>query len=118
MSIRSNWSARSVYLYAVCLITLVMTIFATVNLVRTIVELAYPDPGYYTVVAKIAGEPELDPDELAKQNEFEVQRTRRYSVLNLVGSGALLLIAVPLYAYHWRKIESEARLAAKEFDAF
>jgi hypothetical protein len=28
-------------------------------------------------------------------------------VLSLVGNGAMLLLAGPLYLYHWRKIEHE-----------
>ena len=39
--------------------------------------------------------------ELARDSE------RRYTVLELVGSGATLLIAGPLYIYHWRRVQSE-----------
>ena len=38
---------RNVYLYLVCLITLVVSLFAAVSLVRSTVGLFYPDPGYY-----------------------------------------------------------------------
>jgi hypothetical protein len=41
---------------------------------------------------------------------------RRQTVLGLISSGALLLIAGPVYAYHWRRIQAElpSRLAPPE----
>ncbi|MHB0857716.1 MAG: hypothetical protein ACYC5M_09110 [Anaerolineae bacterium] len=106
MSVRHSFPIRSVYLYAVSLITLVMIIFATVNLVRSAVELAYPEPR--TLLARPEPEGGLDAEELERQQEFQVQWSRRQSVLGLAGSVAMLLVAGPLYLYHWRKIQREA----------
>ena len=39
MAIQERLTLRNLYLYLVCLVTLVMSIFATVNLVRSTVEL-------------------------------------------------------------------------------
>ena len=47
MTLSDRASLRSVYLYLICLVTLIMTIFAVVSVVRNVVELAYPDPGYH-----------------------------------------------------------------------
>jgi hypothetical protein len=108
MAIRNAWSLRNVYLYVVCLITLVMVIFSAVNLVRAGVELAYPDPGYYSpVIVAPDGKGTVDPAESAKQQEYGRRQATRGAVLNLVGSAAMLLLAGPLYVYHWRKIERE-----------
>lgn len=106
MSVSNAWSLRNLYLYLVCLITLVIVIFASVNLVRAVVELVYPDPGYYiTVPMSTDGKPTADKAELELQQKSQIEQTTRYSVLSLVSSGMLLLVAGPLWIYHWRKIE-------------
>lgn len=104
MPTQERLTLRSLYLYLVCLITLVISIFAAVSVVRNTVELAYPDPGYYGAPAK---EPGLSEDEQRRQEDLARDSQRRQAVLGLVGSGTLLLIAVPLYAYHWRRVQSE-----------
>jgi hypothetical protein len=108
MTIKNAWSLRNVYLYVVCLITLVMVIFSSVNLVRAAVELIYPDPGYYTpAIVSPDGKGSVDPAEIEKQQAYGRRQATRSAVLNLVGSAAMLLLAGPLYVYHWRKIERE-----------
>jgi len=101
---------RNVYLYLVCLITLVVSIFAAVQLVRSVVALAYPDPGYYGYYGPAPVDPsgeEISEEELQRQEEIARDSERRQEVLSLVGSGTTLLIAGPLYLYHWRRIQSE-----------
>ncbi len=99
---------RNVYLYLVCLITLVISIFAAVQLVQGVVGIAYPDPGvgYY-------GDPALDDEEEARLAAQSLDSQRRYEVLEVVGAGTTLVIALPLYVYHWRRVQSE-RAAAPE----
>ena len=119
MNPTGTWSARNIYLYLVCLITLVMFIFATVNLVRAAVELFYPEPEpvpYYSVPAIKEGETPPQPDEMQIEAQRESMRrsTVRRAVLSLVGSGTMLLLAVPIYLYHWRKIERETHARESE----
>jgi hypothetical protein len=99
-----RFTLRNLYLYVVCLVTLLIAIFAAVNLVRSTVELVYPDPLQYGPVAP--GE-EIDPAERVRQEQAVEDSQRRNAVLGLVGSGTFLLIAVPTYAYHWRRIQYE-----------
>jgi len=106
------WSPRHIYLYLVCVITLVMAIFATVSLVRSVVELVYPQP-----VMVYAPEPirtgDVDTEALAasqrEQERNQRQWATRTAVLSLIGNATLLTIAGPLYLYHWRKVERERR---------
>lgn len=109
MSARDRFSLRNLYLYLVCLITLIIVIFSAVNLVRGVVELAYPDPGYYGYYSEPVkeGEDGITEEEIARQEEIARDSQRRNAILGLVSSGAALLIAGPLYVYHWRKIETE-----------
>ncbi|MEX5717478.1 hypothetical protein [Geodermatophilus maliterrae] len=99
---------RNVYLYVVCLVTLVISIFAAVQLVQGVVGIAYPDPGVGYV-----GDPTLDDEEEQRLAEQSLDSQRRYEVISVVGAGTTLLIAGPLYVYHWRRIQSE-RAAAPE----
>ena len=108
MAGQDRLTLRNVYLYLVCLITLVVSIFAAVQLVRSTVALAYPDPGYYGYYPDPAapgggpGKAELD-----RQEELARDSQRRQAVLELVGSATTLLIAGPLYVYHWRRVQAE-----------
>ena len=106
MAIQERLTLRNLYLYLVCLVTLVMSIFATVNLVRSTVELLYPDPGYYAYEAP-AKEPGVSDEEQRRREQAARDSQRRQAVLSLVGSGTLLLVAGPVYAYHWRRIQRE-----------
>jgi hypothetical protein len=99
---------RNLYLYAICLITLVVSIFAAVQLVRGVVALAYPDPGfygYYGPVEEGSGKP--SEEEIARQEQVAEESQRRQAVLDLVGSATTLLIAGPVYLYHWRRVQAE-----------
>lgn len=104
----SRWSLRNIYLYLVCLITLIMVIVSVVGLVRDTVRLIYPEVGYYyeTPVDK-GGTNGLTEEEITKQRELDRQRAQQQAVYSIVGNAAMLLVAGPLYVYHWRKIEVE-----------
>jgi len=113
MTNKTIWSPRRVYLYLVSLITLVMMIVATVSLARAVVELVYPEPGVeYPVRLAVPGEspvaPEVDERELQRQREIQERWAQRRAVISLVGNATMLLVAGPLYRYHWRKIEKAA----------
>lgn len=111
------WSARNIYLYLVCLVTLILAIFATVEVVKAAVEIAYPEPVWdaVTVAKPIVppGEtqPQIEVDEAAELRQREIQRqwSRRNALLNLVRNITMLLVAAPIYFYHWRKIERASR---------
>ncbi|MFP3897524.1 MAG: hypothetical protein ACLFV5_11905 [Anaerolineales bacterium] len=105
---KETWTLRNIYLYLVCLITLMMVIFATTNTVRTAVELIYPNPQseiIYQYETPPGEAREMDEERLAEQREARRRADRRRSILELIGNGTLLLIAAPLYVYHWQKIE-------------
>ncbi len=105
---KDRWSLRNIYLYLVCLITLIMVIVSAVGLIRGTVELVYPEPGYYYEKPLDGkGESATSDEEWDRQQKAQQAQSRRYAILSLVGSGAMLVIAGPLYIYHWRKIETE-----------
>jgi hypothetical protein len=104
----SRWSLRNIYLYLVCLITLIMVIVSVVGIVRDTVKLVYPEVGYYyeTPVDK-GGNSGLTQEEIDRQRQLDAERAKQQAIYSLVGNAAMLLVAGPLYVYHWRKIEVE-----------
>ncbi|MDI6842922.1 MAG: hypothetical protein QMC94_00770 [Anaerosomatales bacterium] len=104
----SKWSLRNIYLYLVCLITLIMVIVGAVGVIRSGVELVYPEPTMMEPLPKTeGGQPAMTEEEWQRQQEIGRQQSRRWAIINLVGNIALVVIAGPIYAYHWRKIEEE-----------
>jgi len=105
---KDRWSLRNIYLYLVCLITLIMVIVAVVGLVQNTVRLLYPEIGYYyEAPVKEGADSETTAEEIEKQQEAASERARQQAIYQLVGNVAMLLVAGPLYIYHWRKIEVE-----------
>ena len=106
MAVSERLTLRNVYLYLVCLVTLIISVFAAVSLVRGTVALLYPDPGFYGYVPPPdSGTSGREQAYLDEQRARDSQR--RYDVLEVVGAGTTLLIAGPLYVYHWRRVQSE-----------
>ena len=91
---RVDW--RSLYLYAVCLITLLVTLFATVALINSIMNAVFPDPAYIDVYTKPENAPSAEL--LAQQEEGNQIRALK----SIFTSFTTIAIAAPLYLYHWR----------------
>jgi len=93
---RIDW--RSLYLYAVCLITLMVCLFSLVSLIRSGINVAYPDPPYLDVYNPA---PKVDTAVVAAQIE---DQNRRQAVKSMIDAFTTLIIAGPLYVYHWRLV--------------
>jgi len=89
---------RSLYLYAVCLITLMVCLFSLVSLIRSGINVAYPDPAYIDVYNPA---PKVDSAVVAAQLE---DQNRRQAVKSMIDALTTLIIAGPLYLYHWRLV--------------
>lgn len=107
MATRDRFLLRNIYLYLVCLISLVIIIFATVNLVSGVVELLYPDPGYWYYEPVKVGDELIDAAEETRRQAAALDSARRQAVLGVVSAGTMLLIAVPVYFFHWRRVQRE-----------
>jgi hypothetical protein len=93
---------RSLYLYAVCLITLMVVLFSTVALLNAIVNSAFPDPVYVDLYAK----PENAPSAAALAQQEENNQIQ--AIKNIFSSFTTIAIAAPLYLYHWRQTKKSA----------
>ncbi len=104
---RIDW--RSFYLYAVCIITLMVCLFSLVSLLKNGIQIIFlPDPVYIDAYAPKAVPGSVgDIDrELVAQNQQD--QNQRYAIRRLVDSIIAIAIAGPLYLYHWR-MASQAR---------
>ena len=94
---------RSLYLYAVCLVTLLVVLFSTVALVNAIVNFTFPDPVYVDPYATKANMP--DPALLQQQED----NSQRQALKNIVTTFTTIAIATPVYIYHWRQARKTSR---------
>jgi hypothetical protein len=93
---------RSLYLYAVCLITLLVVLFSTVALINAIMNAVFPDPAFVDVYANPESAPSADL--LAQQEENNQIR----AIKNIFSTFTTIAIAAPLYLYHWRQTKKFA----------
>lgn len=113
MAETSRWNIRQVYLYLVCFATLMMLIVGSVQLIMGLVDFVYPEPAYYPDAkfryAEIQKNPDLTREEIDRQVEEERQRAElameRARVRRIINSIALIAVSLPVYFYHWRKIQ-------------
>jgi hypothetical protein len=123
-----RWSIHNIYFYLVCFVTLIMIIFGITQLFRAGVELLVPIPDMtptkpYAIRQPGPVSPYGDsqvpwPNSMLPENvieqELEYQQTFNTSrqktnninsaIQQLFRGLAFLLIAFPVYLYHWRKI--------------
>lgn len=109
-----RFNLRSLYLYAVCLVTLLISLFSLTQMVRHAVELAYPDPYSYSVPVpdEALGDSDKNDAAAARQKSEEERgraASRRWAILGLVSSGTTLAVAAPVYLYHWRRVQRDRR---------
>jgi hypothetical protein len=93
---RFDW--YSLYIYAVSLITILICLFALVAMVRGVIDALWPDPGYFDPYAA-KNESGLSPEEV---RQGYIEQNQRQALKSIVTSFATLLVAGPLYLYHWR----------------
>ena len=93
---RIDW--YSLYIYAVCLVTLLTCLFSLVSVVRGIVDALWPDPGYFDPYS-VPKDSALSPDQI-KENLTE--NNHRQALKGIVNSLTTLSIAGPIYLMHWR----------------
>ena len=93
---RIGW--YSLYIYAVCLVTLLTCLFSLVSVVRGIVDALWPDPGYFDPYS-VPKDSALSPDQI-KENLTE--NNQRQALKGIVNSLTTIIIAGPIYLMHWR----------------
>lgn len=99
-----KWEPKKVYLYLVSLVTFIMVLVGSYQLVSTVVDLALPTEDYWSC----AKEP--TPTATSEQDQQRCEEDRRrneanqqiYKKRSLIQNSIFLVITVPAYLYHWR----------------
>ena len=91
---------RSLYLYAVSLITLLVCLFTVISLINRGLDLIVPDAGYVDPYAAETN-PKVDPEVL---RQAQIDQSRRSAIRGITSSLVSLLVTVPVYLYHWRLV--------------
>lgn len=96
--IRTGVDWKSLYLYAICLITLMVVLFSVIRFINGILGIALPELAYIDPYSTTAA---VKPNAvaLAAQESNEQRRAIR----GMLGSLVTFAVAAPLYLYHWRQ---------------
>jgi len=123
LAMTKNFNLRSLYLYLVCLITLVIFIFGTIFTINRIVDLSIGGGYYYQTyedykeryyIYKEDGqtrELKLSEEEIKESYENylaqEAERRRIQNIKDLANSAAAMIVGGGFWFYHWNKIKEE-----------
>lgn len=91
---------RSLYLYAVSLITLIIILFTIINLINRGLDLIVPDAGYIDPYASQNGI-KVDPEVIKQAN---INQNRRNAIRGVSSSFVTLFVVTPVYLYHWKLV--------------
>lgn len=96
---------RSLYLYAISLITLLVCLFTVISLINRGLDLIVPDAGYVDPYA-VQNDPKVNPELIKQAN---IDQNRRSAIRGITSSLVTLLVTVPVYLYHWKMVRKIPR---------
>lgn len=116
-------NVRTVYLYLVCLITLFLAVGGIISAIYEAANFIFPTSYYSTYQedfkydveyenlteqAKIEYEQKYK-EQWEKENVAQLLRERNRNIKDIIYSLAFVVVALPIYAYNWRKIEEDKK---------
>lgn len=102
---------RNVYLYLVSFVALMMILIGLIFTVQNITDVLFPTNYYYETVP-IEKEKTMSEEEKKSYEEsrrINEQNQRNQDKKDVAKSIAVVVVALPTFAYHWRKIEKEKK---------
>jgi len=103
------WKLRNIYLYLVCFVTLMMMIAGTIGFISGITNIYFPvDYSYYETIPTEPGK-EIPQNKKIKEDAKKIQEKNRSNEnkRQLISSLSVVFVALPIFIYHWKKIENE-----------
>jgi hypothetical protein len=109
----AGWDIRRIYLYLVSFATLMMMIVGTVQIIQAVVDFTVKQPREFAPKSvryeELSKNTKLTKAEIEKQikeeEAMEQERQRYWRIRRLIDNLALIVVAAPVYVYHWRKIQ-------------
>lgn len=99
---------RNVYLYLVSFVSLMMILFGVIFTVQNITDVIFPTNYYEMPPIVKTGELSAEEQQIYVENQKRYEENRSMeSKKNVAKSVAVVVVALPTFAYHWRKVEKE-----------
>lgn len=100
---------RNVYLYLVSFVSLMMILIGTIFTVQNITDVVFPTNYYYeTLPIEKTGNLTVEDQKNYEENQrINAENRDIESKKSVAKSIAVVAVALPTFAYHWRKIEKE-----------
>ena len=102
---------RNIYLYLVSFVSLMMILIGLIFTVQNITDAIFPTNYYYDAVPidKNSNMTEEEKKAYQESQKINAQNQMLNSKKNVAKSVAVVLVALPTFAYHWKKIEKEKK---------
>ncbi len=109
-----KWDIRTIYLYLVSFVALMMVLFGAVSGLQAGFDYFFqPKDIYAPPIYEKMRPAEPDPQraaEIARLEQERLERNNRYNQLQRVfHSLATMGVGLPVYLYHWRKINEKEK---------
>ena len=100
---------RNLYLYLVSFVSLMMILVGIIFTVQNITDVIFPTNYYYeTLPTEKTGNVSVEEQKNYEENQKRYEENRNIeSKKNVAKSIAVVIVALPTFAYHWRKVEKE-----------
>ena len=100
---------RNVYLYLVSFVSLMMILMGIIFTVQNITDVIFPTNYYYeSLPSEKTGSLSVEDQKSYEENQKIQEENRNIeSKKNVAKSIAVVIVALPTFAYHWRKVEKE-----------
>lgn len=108
------WNLRNVYLYLVCLISIILIIIGLITFANSMVDMFITTSYYPSAIEKMGTynkdlnmtkeEYQALVEKETAQNQANEKKNR---AKNSIKSLSMFIVALPFYIYHWRKIQKE-----------
>ncbi len=118
-----NWTLRQIYLYLVSFVALMLVVTGLIRSVMALGDFLMPNtyyvPGPAEIYARYQGPAgktsDVPADVIEQQIKFETDRAmaqQRSGSYNELRRGiSYVLVALPVWLYHWRKVQLENKMA-------
>jgi len=120
-----TWDIRQTYYYLVCFATLLMSMFGAIQVVQSALNIVLPSDVYRPTPMEIYERMRprtnaatdtteaFSRDDLQRMADEESERFRtsqlRSDLRRLLGSVALIVIAAPVFLYHWKRVRDREK---------
>ncbi len=112
---------KNIYLYLVSFVALMMMVISTATIIDSVLKTyvfksannfySYPAPGCDGNV--YAGQPAISAEQCAKQEQINKKQQEQNAKADfqrtMVWSISMLIVAIPLFSYHWYLIRKKER---------